>query len=115
MSGWLEALESRYRLMADVLAELVPMAILEREELVWGGPTPIDHAVMEEWKRRIPDDPELMMPFVGFGARGGWLNELVKVLVVLAFQPGGVKLFGSHWVGGEQHRQDTAEVYGRNR
>jgi hypothetical protein len=76
---------------------MVPIQIAKFKEK--GGPTDTDYAALQHWNEDMFKDPEHIIPLMfNVGKKGEAtqrINDLVYVVSVLAFLPGGVELFGT--------------------
>lgn len=91
--------------MADFLPEFigifVPLEIMRLEQV--GGPKPAELAAASAyWQNRLDagELDELLFPARGKTAHSA--SMLVSIIACLAFETGGIKIFGYHFVAYEQ-------------
>lgn len=83
-------------LLSTSLALAVP--ILIQELRAKGGPNQTDWAMAHEWANELASHgDELLYKSKKKGETARLFTGTAKVIAVLAFAPGGIKLFGSHW------------------
>jgi hypothetical protein len=88
-------------LLPEFIGIFVPLEIMRLEEN--GGPTPAElAAAAAHWLKRLDagELDDLLFPVKGKTASSAGL--LVSMLACLAFETGGIKIFGHHFVAYEQ-------------
>src|SRR4051794_27681508 len=79
----------------------VPLKLIQIQER--GGPNEEDWQQLREFQRmqlEVPDAGEALLYKVGKkGLSAQMFNLLTHTIAVLAFQPGGIDIFGRHWDG----------------
>lgn len=86
-------------LLPEFVAAFVPMQIAEYQRQ--GGPTPFEFALAADYFQRMIDageGPELLFWEPGKSAAAA--GNLIRLIACLAFQPGGISVFGSHFEAG---------------
>lgn len=104
--------------LSDALAAAVPFAIADLESK--GGPGVAEEVLLHDWERMQQENADAILVLrygtKAMGVKPGDAAKvfamLTRVIAVMSFSPGGVQIFGSHFVGGEENRKKTAEVYG---
>lgn len=88
--------EARRTAFRDLLDATVPLRILEFRQA--GGPTDADRA----WARSYADELGAHGDVLQYGGKGAGEVRvgLIRAVAILAYAPGGVTLFGSHWCAG---------------
>ena len=91
-------MENDSSLLALTLQTGVPLRIMEMERS--GGPTEDDYTFAREYASTLGSKGDVLL--FGGGKKGeaaGLMNGLIRAVAVLAFCPGGVRLFGCHFEG----------------
>ena len=78
----------------------VAMALLDLRAR--GGPTDADRERAGEFALRLGEKGDVLLFGGKRGEAGALAAELARHLAVLAYQPGGVRLFGRHWTAEEE-------------
>ena len=85
--------------MSLTLQAGVPLRIMEMEAR--GGPSDWDLDDARDFAAVLGEKGDILQ--YGGGKKGevaALMNRMIRAVAVLAFCPGGVRLFGSHFVGG---------------
>ena len=93
--------DQKQHLLATALDCAVPLRILEIKQR--GGPDDVDFQRAREVGSLLGEKGDLLMfPGKKKGESARVFNEMAFGLAVLAFCPGGVKVFGRHWEAQEE-------------
>jgi len=87
-------------LLPEFIGIFVPLEIMRLEQV--GGPKPAELATVSAyWMNRLEagELDELLFPVKGKTARSA--SMLVSIIACLAFETGGVRIFGHHFVAYE--------------
>lgn len=86
-------------LLPEFVAAFVPMAISEYQRC--GGPTPFEFALAcDHWQRMIDAGEGTELLFLESGKTAAAAGNLIRLIACMAFQPGGITVFGSHFEAG---------------
>jgi hypothetical protein len=100
-----ESEESKHSLLSAHLSFAVPFAIAEIREC--GGPTEADREFVAAFAQTLGEKGDVLLYGGKKGEAGTLVSQLARALAVLAYQPGGVSVFGLHFEEKPWRREPT--------
>ena len=86
-------------LLPEFVAVFVPMAIAEYQRQ--GGPSPFEfNLARDHWQRVLDEGEGTELFFLQQGKTAKTAGNLVRLIACMAFAPGGITVFGSHFEAG---------------
>jgi len=90
--------------LTDFVGAFVPLRIAELE--AQGGPTDDDRTRVQSYVPEFGARGESLLYRID-GVTGPMAGKLIDAIAVLAFQPGGIRIFGKRFVGNVSYGKDT--------
>lgn len=87
--------ETKHAPLSAYLSVAVPLVIADIHGR--GGPTDDDNALARDFAQTLAEKGDILLYGGKEGDAGELLSQLARALAVLAFQPGGVSVFGLHF------------------
>jgi hypothetical protein len=86
-------------LLPEFVAAFVPLQISEYQRQ--GGPTPFEFALAcDHWQRRLDEGEGTELFWLQPGKTAAAAGNLIRLIACMAFAPGGITVFGSHFEAG---------------
>lgn len=92
--------------LADALGAAVPFVI--HDLIAQGGPSESDHEWMAAWRGLTEHGDDLLFRSQRKGESAKLFVDLVRVVSILAFAPGGISTFGTHYEAHVRAASDPA-------